>query len=96
MKELTEQLQKLTKSPKSAKTVICDQQAEEDRVAEKETRREEVKEDSKPEIKHALSKTQELDQVDLLALAPENFNELQHLTKINQKKEVMELFNTEL
>ena len=34
--------------------------------------------------------------VDLMTLLPENFAEVQHMTKINAKKEVMEIFNTEL
>lgn len=59
----------------------------------------EKKEELKVEVEVVKEKTiliHDTEQVDLLSLVPENFQEIPYLTKINAKKELMEQFNTEL
>jgi hypothetical protein len=47
-------------------------------------------------VKEKTLTSQDTEQVDLLTLIPENFQEIPYMTKINAKKEIMEQFNTEL
>lgn len=47
-------------------------------------------------VKEKTLTSNENEQVDLLTLLPENFQEIPYMTKINAKKEIMEQYNTEL
>lgn len=101
IKELTEELQKIEKSPNAMQLILdqneqWDENPVRDPAQQKPHKTAESIYERKEEIQIMPVKPIEQEFFDLLSLLPEDFSEIPYTQQINTKKKSMELFNIEL